>query len=718
MPIRLSGMVSGMDTEALVSALVSSYSLKKDNLTKAQTKLSWKQDSWKAMNTKIYSFYSGKLSSARLSKAYDLKRATIADNTYAKVTASSSAVVGTQTLEVKQLATTGYLTGGIVKGKDENGNACDVKGDSKLSSIDGMGGLTDASITVTVDGKSQSVELSGDMTVNQFISKLKSAGLNASFDETNQRFFVSSKTSGAKGDFSLVADNSSGLNALTSMGLFTANAADKAEYAQWAKYADDAEALKAQVDAAYELSKKDVGTRAKEYAEAYNNAKKIVDAMDGDELIARKEGQTTEEALLWGIENLKEKKAIEYEAYAIKDEEGNVTGYDKDKMKDDGKLEEFNALEKKIEANEANLKTYRDNKAVMSDKEKYVTIDDEGNAVEAKADDADVSKYNAVKDEIDKENAALRSNIEGDYAIKAQFAKDMMSTYDAMSSSSGAVRIVGQDSEIVLNGAVFESNSNNFSINGLTIEATAVTAGKQVAVTVGTDVDAIYDSIRSMFKEYNELIKAMDEAYNAASAKGYEPLTSEEKEAMTDDEIEKWEEKIKDSLLRKDSTLGNTATALKNAFASSIEIDGKSYSLANFGIKTQGYFAAAENEKGVYHIDGDSEDSVSSGNTDKLREMIASDPELVTQFFSKLSSNVYNTLSKKMASTSLSSAYTIYNDKQMTKEYSDYTTKISDKEDEIERWEDYYYKKFSAMESAMSKLNSQQSALSGMLGNG
>lgn len=718
MPIRLSGMVSGMDTEALVGALVSSYSLKKDNLTKAQTKLSWKQDSWKAMNTKIYSFYSGKLSSARLSKAYDLKRATIADNTYAKVTASSSAVVGTQTLEVKQLATTGYLTGGIVKGKDEKGDACAVKGDSKLSSIDGLGGLTDASVTVTVGGKSQSIELSGDMTVNQFISKLKSAGLNASFDETNQRFFVSSKTSGAKGDFSLVADNSSGLNALTSMGLFTANATDKAEYAQWAKYADDAEALKAQVDAAYEMSKKDVSARAKEYAEAYNNAKKIVDAMDGDELIARKEGQTTEEALLWGIENLKEKKAIEYEAYAIKDDEGNVTGYDKDKMKDDGKLEEFNALEKKIEANEANLKTYRDNKAVMSDKEKYVTIDDEGNAVEAKADDADVSKYNAVKDEIDKENATIRSNIEGDYTTKAQFAKDMMSTYDAMSSSSGAVRIVGQDSEIVLNGAVFESNSNNFSINGLTIEATAVTAGKQVTVTVGTDVDAIYDSIRSMLKEYNELIKAMDEAYNAASAKGYEPLTSEEKEAMTDDEIEKWEEKIKDSLLRKDSTLGNTATALKNAFASSIEIDGKSYSLANFGIKTQGYFEAAENEKGVYHIDGDSEDSVSSGNTDKLREMIASDPELVTQFFSKLSSNVYNTLSKKMASTSLSSAYTIYNDKQMAKEYSDYTTKISDKEDEIARWEDYYYKKFTAMESAMSKLNSQQSALSGMLGNG
>ena len=52
MAIRLSGMVSGMDTESLVSALVSSYKLKKDNLVKAQTKLSWKQET--AVKMKIY----------------------------------------------------------------------------------------------------------------------------------------------------------------------------------------------------------------------------------------------------------------------------------------------------------------------------------------------------------------------------------------------------------------------------------------------------------------------------------------------------------------------------------------------------------------------------------------------------------------------------------------------------------------------------------------
>lgn len=49
MPIRLSGMSSGLDTDAIVQALVSSYSTTKTNLEKAQTKLSWKQDAWKTV---------------------------------------------------------------------------------------------------------------------------------------------------------------------------------------------------------------------------------------------------------------------------------------------------------------------------------------------------------------------------------------------------------------------------------------------------------------------------------------------------------------------------------------------------------------------------------------------------------------------------------------------------------------------------------------------
>ena len=55
MPIRITGLNSGLDTEAIISALVSSYNYKTNKYKKAQTKLSWKQDAWKTLNTKIYS---------------------------------------------------------------------------------------------------------------------------------------------------------------------------------------------------------------------------------------------------------------------------------------------------------------------------------------------------------------------------------------------------------------------------------------------------------------------------------------------------------------------------------------------------------------------------------------------------------------------------------------------------------------------------------------
>ena len=162
MPIRLSGMVSGMDTESLVTALVSGYQLKKDNLVKAQTKLSWKQEKWKTMNTSIYSFYSGKLSAARFSKAYSLKKSTVSNSSVATVTASSSAVAGDQTLKVKELASSGYLTGGEVTNKSDSTSK--ITGSSKLSAItnktSGQG-----SVTLSVDGKSTNIELTDDMTV-------------------------------------------------------------------------------------------------------------------------------------------------------------------------------------------------------------------------------------------------------------------------------------------------------------------------------------------------------------------------------------------------------------------------------------------------------------------------------------------------------------------------------------------------------------------------
>ena len=118
MSIRLTGMASGLDTDSMVQELVKASSSKKESLEKAQTKLGWKQTAWNDLNTKIYSFFSKSLSNMRLEGSFKKKSTTVADTSIASVVAGDSAVNGTQSLVVKNLATAGYLTGGKLSKTD------------------------------------------------------------------------------------------------------------------------------------------------------------------------------------------------------------------------------------------------------------------------------------------------------------------------------------------------------------------------------------------------------------------------------------------------------------------------------------------------------------------------------------------------------------------------------------------------------------------------
>ena len=285
-----------------------------------------------------------------------------------------------------------------------------------------------------------------------------------------------------------------------------------------------------------------------------------------------------------------------------------------------------------------------------------------------------------------------------------------------------AVKIDGADAQIKLNGAIFESNTNNFNINGLSInvkETTAKADGSgynEIKIVTDTDVDGIYNTIKDFLKEYNELINEMDSLYNADRAKDYQPLTDEEKEAMSEKEVEKWEEKIKKSLLRRDTTLSSISSTMKTAMLQSFTINGEKYSLSTFGILTGNYFTTKNNEKNAFHIDGDPDDSTVSSNEEKLKKAIAANPETVADFFSQLTSHLYSELDEKMKGTTLSSAFTVYNDKQITADLRQYNTQISKWENYVSQQEEFWYNKFTAMEKALAQLQSSTSALSGLLG--
>lgn len=729
MAISLSGLSSNLDTESIITQLVSAYSYNKQKLVKAQTKLSWTQDSWKSMNTKIYNLYTQQLGTLKLTSGYNKKTSTIANSQTAKVSASSSAVSGNQTLKVSQLASSGYLTGGVVStATTTDGKAT---GSTKLSDLTGMTDLSSgANFTVTIGSTTKNVSISDTTTVDQFIAKLKDAGVSASFDTKNQRFFINSKTSGKAGDFSLAASSSNGSSALAAMGLLTgaptaadlaanpdAGSAEYKEYVKWSGYgtvdsstgksawqtfvdngytanstdSDDVKALKSYFDAQYSSRKTSLSSKESSITSKYNNAQTVMKNYN--------QNVTT-------LSSLNDRKS-ELESKLA---DSSIT--DDEKTSYQSELDQVNTNITAVnKAQEDFTEEVRNNAQTTIDT--YSSYFEENNGKYTVKESEQTNFDAQAQSEVDADNNTLKSTIESEMSNKITASSNALS--QMASVSNAAVKINGQDANIELNGASYTSNTNNFSINGLTIEALNVdTTG--TTITTDTDVDGVYNTIKNFLKQYNSVITDIDTAYNASSSSGYEPLTDDEKDAMTDTEVEKWETKIKDSLLRRDQTLGSVSTALKTAMAKSYTINGKSYSMSSFGVNTLNYFTATENERGCYHINGDSDDTYTSSNTDKLKEAIANDPDTVYSFFSQLAAGAYKALSDKMTSSTLKSAYKVYNDKQMDKEYSEYTTKISDWEDKISTYETYYRNKFTAMESALSKLNSSTSSLSSMLG--
>lgn len=518
MAVRMSGLVSNLDTESIIKDLMSAQSMKKKKLENKITKLEWKQEKWKEMNTKIYSFYSDALSKFRLQSSFGTKKVASSDENKVSVTAANSAPEGTHTLKVNQLASSQFVTGAQLS-TDINSKA--ISATTKLTDL-GMTAGSGNVISVTAGTTTKNLEISDTTTVADFTQMLKDAGLNASYDTTQKRFFISSRDSGYKNAFSI---STTGSVDMTKLGLSTITAT---------------------------------------------------------------------------------------------------------------------------------------------------------------------------------------KNVDNSVSV---------------SGGSNITLVAPSDAEFVYNGATLTSSTNNVTVNGLTftLKNTTDDRGTEtqdddevLSITVSNDTQAVYDNIKSFVKSYNELLKEMNELFYADSAAGYEPLSDDDKEAMSDDEIEKWEDKIKDSLLRRDDNLSSLMDTFRTSLSGSIEVNNKSYSLASFGIATSSDYS----EKGILHIDGNKDDSTTSAKDDKLMAALTSDPDAVTQVITSLATSFYNKMTKSMSSSTLRSALTVYNDKEMKSTITDYKGDLDDMEDRLKEIEDRYYKQFSAMETALSKLNSQSSSLSSMLGTG
>ncbi len=605
MAMRISGLMSGMDTESIISQLVEAKRTKVNKAVKAQKSLKYKQDAWKTLNAQIKKLHTTALSNLRWEGSFVKKTTKVSNSNKVSVITGDGAMNGVHSLKVNQMAQSANLTGGKLTRKD----GAAVTGDTTLGELSGPTLAGQGMIVVesgTGENSRTPITMDETTTISDFVGALRSAGLNANFDEGNGRIYIAAKSSGTENDFNIRTYQ-------PGEGMYDADSA--------AKGLDMLQAL------------------GLDYSDASkNDIKGMIDDVNDA-------------------------------------------------------LDSGNALNGWT----AQLK-------IMADKLGYV--------------DSTTKKIRT--DLTDEEYTKLAVQmLNGTSGVSDNGLQNWADEWLRRGQKLDA-----SDAKITLDGVEYTSSKNTFEINGLTLTVNAVTDPTEtITITTEDDTNGIYDMVKNFFKEYNSLINQMDKLYNADSAKGYEPLLDEEKDAMSDSEVEEWESKIKDSILRKDSSLNTIASAMKEIMMQGVNMaeEGepeKMMYLSQFGINTLGYFIAPENEKNAYHIDGDADDADTSGNPDKLKSMIANDPDTVVKFFTTLSRTLYDKMTDVMAGTEYSSAYTAYDDKKMQKDYDEYTVKIKDLEKKLADYEDKWYAKFAAMETAMAKMQQNASAVTSLLGGG
>ena len=296
---------------------------------------------------------------------------------------------------------------------------------------------------------------------------------------------------------------------------------------------------------------------------------------------------------------------------------------------------------------------------------------------------------------------------------------------------SAATKIDAQDAIIDYNGVEYRGASNQFNINGMSIVAKSVTGDynketgeftndKPISVNVVNDTDGVYNSVKNFVKKYNELIDEMNKLYNEEVYKDYEPLTDDERSAMSDTQIEKWEEKAKSGLLRRDSTVNSLLSNMRSILSKAVTVtndDGTTtqYTLASLGITTGSDWT----EGGKLHIMGDEDDAAYASEPNKLREALNNKPEIFSKVFAGsdgLGSQLYDYMGKAMKKTETSHSLTFYDDISMDEDLDDYDDKIDKLNEKLTELEDRYYDQFAKMESAMAKLQQQQSYLASLMG--
>lgn len=288
----------------------------------------------------------------------------------------------------------------------------------------------------------------------------------------------------------------------------------------------------------------------------------------------------------------------------------------------------------------------------------------------------------------------------------------------------------GQDAKfsVTVNGKTMElsRSTNAVEIDGMTLNfkgtfnTDPAKPGEPVTFTSETDADTIVDAVKKMVEDYNKILDSVKDLYGTrpltqGNGKGYEPLTAKDAEDMTETEIKNYEEKAKTGLLYMDSDLSSLYNSLRGVLTKNSGL------LKSVGLSTEysnGKTSLKLNETALRQALAENPESVkdafvssteNGGATDGLMAQM----KQVVDRYAGTSGATKGILIEK-AGSKYSPTAALNN--TMLDKMNDIDKSIQKWQDKLSDRVDYYTNKFTQMEVLLQQMNSQSSALAGLMG--
>jgi len=276
-----------------------------------------------------------------------------------------------------------------------------------------------------------------------------------------------------------------------------------------------------------------------------------------------------------------------------------------------------------------------------------------------------------------------------------------------LTEAGGAVNTPGENAVLMVNGTTITRSTNDINISGVNLKLTAET-GSPVTVTMTENSSNLSGTLEKFVEDYNSLISSINSLIREEVNKDYKPLTDEQKKEMTTEEITAWETKAKSGILRGDGTLRALASKLTNSLFTKTGTSGTT--LYEMGIASKGY-----DPLGKIGVDTDKLKTALSTNIGEIVDLFTADGGL-SDTFDELIDSFAKTSGPKgsrgilvdlagVADTLSATQNSLFDELE---QIGTFKGKLTTR---LESEEKRYWAQFTAMETALSRLNAQSAII-------